>query len=123
MVHLSGAKIELLDRVYFENNKDVILAQSFTLLENVARVVNSHPELTKIVVEGHTDDVGVGEKNLRLSQKRAEAVVQFLVNHGVDTTRLEAKGFGEQSPIADNNTPEGRAANRRVEFRIQSGSE
>jgi outer membrane protein OmpA-like peptidoglycan-associated protein len=120
LVQISGAKIELVERVYFETNKDVILPQSFTLLENVASVIKSHPEITTILVEGHTDDKGADDKNLALSQKRAEAVMQFLINHGVEKTRLQAKGFGEQVPIADNQTSEGRATNRRVEFRILS---
>ena len=67
-------------------------------------------------VEGHTDDEGKAETNFTLSQRRAEAVVQAIVGGGVDATRLEAKGFGEAVPIADNATPEGREQNRRVEL-------
>jgi len=67
-------------------------------------------------IEGHTDAVGNAVQNERLSELRAESVRDFLVSHGVDPEQLEAVGFGEQRPVADNSTPAGRARNRRVEI-------
>jgi OOP family OmpA-OmpF porin len=69
------------------------------------------------VIEGHTDSVGNDDYNLKLSQRRADAVRQYLLDKGVAGARLEAKGFGESQPVADNKTVEGRAQNRRVILR------
>jgi OOP family OmpA-OmpF porin len=69
-------------------------------------------------IEGHTDDRGDADMNLRLSQGRAGSVMTWLTQHGVAPDRLEAHGYGEEKPIEDNNTDTGRAANRRVEFKI-----
>ncbi|MCB1733535.1 MAG: OmpA family protein, partial [Halieaceae bacterium] len=74
--------------------------------------------LTQVEVQGHTDDRGDDTSNLRLSQRRAEAVVEYLVNNGVDAGRLTARGYGELVPIEPNETKQGRAENRRVEFKI-----
>lgn len=68
-------------------------------------------------VEGHTDSVGSEVYNQALSQRRAESVASYLINHGVSSSRLEAKGLGESNPIADNSTEDGRALNRRVELK------
>ena len=94
------------------------MARSYKLLDNVAAVIKSHPEITLMRVEGHTDDRGNDAKNQTLSEKRAESVVKYLVKKGVERGRLEPQGFGESKPIADNNTNEGRSTNRRVEFVI-----
>jgi outer membrane protein OmpA-like peptidoglycan-associated protein len=87
-------------------------------LRNVAAVLQSHPEINQVQVEGHTDDKGNDEKNLTLSQKRAEAVVEFLVEQGIAPERLVPLGFGETQPIDTNDTAAGRQKNRRVEFNI-----
>ena len=79
-------------------------------------MLKDHPDL-KLVIEGHTDDVGAAASNLSLSEKRAEAVRRYLVEtYGVDKDRLQAKGFGASKPTAGNDTPEGRQQNRRVEL-------
>lgn len=117
-VTITGNKLEILDIVYFATNKAVILARSHALLDNVAAVLNAHPEITKIRVEGHTDDRGGDQANLGLSQRRADAVVAYLVKKGVAAPRLEATGYGEAKPIVANDTPANRARNRRVEFVI-----
>ncbi len=118
VVKLVDGKLDLLDKVYFRTNKAVIRPISYDLLKNVAAVLKAHPELTKIRVEGHTDSRGRDAYNKKLSQRRTESVVKFLVKEGVDKARLEAVGFGEEKPIASNDTDEGRASNRRVEFKI-----
>jgi outer membrane protein OmpA-like peptidoglycan-associated protein len=118
LVVLTQNKIEILDKVYFKTNKAKIQRRSNRLLNNVASVLNAHPEIKKINVEGHTDAQGDDASNKDLSQRRAQAVVDYLVKKGVDVSRLEAMGFGEEKPIDSNDTKDGRAANRRVEFNI-----
>jgi outer membrane protein OmpA-like peptidoglycan-associated protein len=71
-------------------------------------------------ISGHTDNTGSLKLNTRLSQSRAEAVVEYLVEHGIDASRLDAMGYAFSQPIAPNDTAEGRAKNRRVEFKILS---
>jgi OmpA-OmpF porin, OOP family len=87
----------------------------------VASILQDNLSL-RIRIEGHTDSVGSERYNQRLSQLRSNAIRKFLVDRGVDGARLEAIGFGEATPIADNKTAEGRAKNRRVEFNILGGS-
>jgi outer membrane protein OmpA-like peptidoglycan-associated protein len=118
VVFISPTKIEILDQVQFATASDVILPASDGLLTNVARILNDHPEMTKILVEGHTDNRGGKVFNKGLSTRRAASVKRWLVKHGVAEKRLDSKGFGEEVPIGDNNTDEGRQKNRRVEFKI-----
>ncbi len=98
----------------------MIQRRSFALLDNVAAVLNAHPEITQIRVEGHTDSRGRREHNMDLSQRRAQAVVTYLVDRGdVAAERLTAQGFGPDRPQVENaTTPEQHAENRRVEFNI-----
>ena len=86
-------------------------------LNAIVEVMNKYPKAT-FAIEGHTDSSGSAPLNLRLSEKRANAVKAYLVKNGVDTTRLEAKGYGEGSPVDTNNTRAGRANNRRVEIKV-----
>lgn len=111
--------IEIHEKIVFSTSKAVIEPQSYPLLDEIARLISDHPEITHLRVEGHTDDVGDDSANLALSQARAEAVVQYLVRAGVSQARLSAKGYGETKPIASNSTPDGRASNRRVDFFIE----
>ncbi|MEZ4458550.1 MAG: OmpA family protein [bacterium] len=117
-VRVTGDRIEILERVYFETAKDVIQPQSYDVLEQVARVMAARPDITRLRVEGHTDDRGKDSYNLDLSQRRAAAVRAFLIEKGVDAQRLVARGYGESHPIGDNKTAQGRDINRRVEFHI-----
>ena len=119
LVVFKGGTIELLDVVYFKTNKAIIEKRSFKLLRNVASVITAHPEIKKVTVEGHTDTQGDDAYNKDLSQRRAAAVVEMLVANGVDGSMLEAIGYGEERPIADNRTKKGRAKNRRVEFVVE----
>ncbi|HXI54927.1 MAG TPA: OmpA family protein, partial [Polyangia bacterium] len=114
---MTGSKIEITQQVNFATNKAVIQKSSFKLLATVAKIMTLHPELSKITVEGHTDNSGVAQKNMKLSQDRADAVRQHLVEvNGIEPARLESVGFGPNKPIASNATRKGRAQNRRVEF-------
>ena len=93
-----------------------LLPISRPILDDVAQVMKDRPDL-KIRVEGHTDDQGSDDANLKLSQDRAETVKAYLVkNHGVAANRLTAEGFGDTKPLAPNTDEEGRAKNRRVEL-------
>ncbi|MGN6108933.1 MAG: DUF4215 domain-containing protein [Kofleriaceae bacterium] len=118
LVVFDGSKIALLDVVYFKLNKAIIEQRSNRLLNNVAAVLKAHPEVTKVTVEGHTDAQGDDAYNLDLSQRRAQAVVDFLVKVGIPADKLVPIGYGETRPIGDNKTKAGRAANRRVEFKL-----
>jgi OOP family OmpA-OmpF porin len=111
-------QIAISEQVQFQTNTAVIRTESDSLLEEVAAILRTHPELLRVEVQGHTDSTGTPELNRRLSDERARAVMGWLVAHGVDAGRLGAVGYGETIPIGDNATEEGRAKNRRVEFRI-----
>ncbi|MBI5067403.1 MAG: OmpA family protein [Deltaproteobacteria bacterium] len=117
-VVVTGTKLELKDKVYFDTARASIKAESNSLLDEAAAVLKNHPEVKKVVIEGHTDNRGGTAKNLKLSEARAQAVKAYLVGKGVEAGRLDAKGYGETKPIADNKTEKGRDANRRVEFMI-----
>ena len=108
-----------LDCVEFATGKDVILERSAPILEAVQAVLDKHDDIKRVRIEGHTDDRGDALYNLQLSQRRADAVRDYLVQRGYPADRTQARGKGEGSPIADNASPEGRANNRRVEIVIE----
>ncbi|HXN55238.1 MAG TPA: OmpA family protein [Myxococcales bacterium] len=110
-------RIELRQQVHFAPTKSRILKDSYELLRQVAGAMMDAPAV-KIRVEGHTDNVGNRASNLKLSQRRAEAVKKFLVGQGVLPRQLVAVGYGSKRPLASNRTRTGKAANRRVEFRM-----
>jgi outer membrane protein OmpA-like peptidoglycan-associated protein len=116
LVAITGDRIIIKDKVYFDTGKASIQARSNALLDNLATVLADHLELTHVRVEGHTDDQGNAATNEALSQARADAVKAALVKRGVSESRLEAKGFGSARPLESNATRAGREANRRVEF-------
>jgi len=101
--------------IQFATNSAAITPASDKALGEIATLLKSQPDW-KITVEGHTDNVGAKAANQTLSQKRAEAVVVWLVSHEIDRARLAAAGFGDTKPVQDNATEEGRAKNRRVEL-------
>lgn len=115
---IEGKKIVILDKVFFVYDKSIILDQSFPILMEVADILNENPQIKKVLIEGHTDSNGSDRYNKRLSDRRAKAVRDFLVKQGISNKRLLFKGFGEERPIATNDTDEGRQKNRRVEFTI-----
>ncbi len=116
-VYIEKKKIVITETIRFETGKANILPASFSLLDEVASILATNPEI-KVLVEGHTDSVGSDSYNLRLSQARADSVMQYLISGGISPDRLKALGYGEAKPIADNATKIGRAKNRRVEFTI-----
>jgi OmpA-OmpF porin, OOP family len=117
-VVVKDEKIEINEKVQFETNSAVLKKESESLLDEVARALSDHPEIKKVRVEGHTDSRASDRYNKRLSRKRAEAVKDYLVGKGIAARRLTARGYGEEKPIADNDTDDGRYQNRRVEFTI-----
>jgi OOP family OmpA-OmpF porin len=117
LVVVTEKKIELKQTVYFDFNKSTIKPVSFPLLNEVAQAMTDNPKI-KVEIGGHTDSVGDDNFNLKLSQSRADSVRLYLVKRGIDYARMTTKGYGENVPIADNRTAEGRAQNRRVEFVI-----
>lgn len=111
-------EIQILEQVFFDFDKDTIQEQSFPLLTEVANILLQHKEITLVEIQGHTDDKGDDGYNLLLSQRRTDAVRGFLNTQGVEAERLQARGYGETMPIADNKKAAGRALNRRVQFVI-----
>lgn len=109
-------RIVILEKVRFAFNRAVIQEQSYELLDEVAEVIRRNPDAGRVAVRGHTDSKGSERYNQDLSQRRAEAVREYLIEKGVDADRLMAEGYGESQPVADNATEAGRARNRRVEF-------
>jgi OmpA-OmpF porin, OOP family len=102
--------------IYFDTGSDGIRPESGPTLKEIGSMLKDHPEL-KLTIEGHTDNVGKAESNQTLSEKRAAAVRQYLIdNYQIDGARLEAKGLGQTKPAASNDTAEGRQQNRRVEL-------
>ena len=117
-VALAPGRIQLLDPVTFTTSRSIIRRRSLHVLDNLAAVMNAHPELTRFTIAGYTDERGGTEPNKILSQRRADAVKEYLVAHGVATERLEAVGLGEEQPLQPNTTAMGRSQNRRVEIQI-----
>lgn len=107
-----------LQGIQFETGKDVIKGISYQILNDVVLVMEENPEYS-LSIFGHTDNVGAEDMNMTLSQKRADSVKKYLIDKGVAESRIvEAKGFGETQPVASNENAEGRARNRRVEFKV-----
>ena len=111
-------EVTLPEPIEFELNKAVILPESFAILKALVKVLDEHPDIQLLSVEGHASDEGTDRYNLILSRRRAQAVLQYLVENGVETWRLQAKGFGKTRPLFPNDTEEHRHLNRRVEFII-----
>lgn len=114
-VEVTADQIVITEKIQFDVNKTTIKPESHSLLDEITGVMKDNPRLLKISIDGHTDSDGSDAHNQKLSQGRAEAVMHYLVEHGIDSGRLTARGFGEQKPIASNDTAEGKEKNRRVE--------
>ncbi len=108
---------QALQGIQFETGKDVIIKTSFPILDKVVKVMSDNKEFN-LEINGHTDNVGKDNWNLTLSQKRADAVKAYLIKKGVESERMTSTGYGSAKPVEDNKTAEGRAKNRRVEFKV-----
>jgi outer membrane protein OmpA-like peptidoglycan-associated protein len=116
-------QIELDRTIQFEPDSAKLVADSKTLLDEVAKVMNDHPEIKVVRVEGHTDSFMSEAHNQTLSLQRANAVRSYLIQKGVAKTRLTTKGYGESKPVGDNTTWKGRFQNRRVDLKITKRDE
>jgi OmpA-OmpF porin, OOP family len=106
-----------LEGIVFGFDSDRIASDERGALESAADTLRRNPEL-RVEIAGHTDSMGQPAYNQALSERRARAVLEFLVAAGIDRDRLTARGYGQAEPVADNATEEGRARNRRVELRV-----
>jgi outer membrane protein OmpA-like peptidoglycan-associated protein len=111
-------EITIKEQIQFALDSAVILPESFGLLTEIADTLIRHNEIRRVEVQGHTDNSGTPEHNKVLSEQRAEAVRAWLVQHGVSSDKLVARGYGQERPIAPNVTAGNRARNRRVQFII-----
>jgi outer membrane protein OmpA-like peptidoglycan-associated protein len=118
-VLVTGTELKLRKQVHFQNDSAEILPDSSAILEEIADVLSTHPEIKSIEVQGHTDNQGSAPYNLKLSESRAQAVVDSLVKLGVDPLRLQAKGYGDTKPLVPNVTEFNRARNRRVQLMVK----
>ena len=105
------------DRLTFDTGKDTLQASSQEQLNNVAAILKAYPN-AHVKIGGYTDNTGGAAANLKLSDDRAKNVMAALVAGGIDSSRLEAKGYGEEHPVASNATEEGRAQNRRISLLV-----
>jgi outer membrane protein OmpA-like peptidoglycan-associated protein len=106
-----------INNIFFETDKSVLKPESFFELDNLVKLLLEHPQM-QISILGHTDNSGSNEYNLKLSKARAQSVVDYLITKGITKERLSYEGYGETKPVSDNDTDEGKALNRRVEFII-----
>jgi outer membrane protein OmpA-like peptidoglycan-associated protein len=119
LAKVEQGKIVILQKIFFDTAKATIKKESFPVLEAVAGILKANPDIKKVAIEGHTDDVGNDARNLELSDARAKSVMAWLtVTGGVEAARLSAQGYGETRPAVTGKTKDVREANRRVEFII-----
>ncbi len=118
VARVEKGQIRILEQVQFAYNSDRILKASDYILEAVQKVLSDNPQIRLIEVQGHTDNKGGDQYNLNLSKRRAASVMKWLTAKGIDKKRMKSQGFGKKNPIDTNDTEDGRANNRRVEFHI-----
>jgi OOP family OmpA-OmpF porin len=114
----SSGQSTVLDGVNFKSNSDVLTLDGQRALYKVYVALRDSPAYV-IEIQGHTDNLGSGANNLKLSQARANSVLKFLSEVGINPDRLFAKGYGDTRPVGDNRDPAGRALNRRVELKVE----
>ena len=117
-VEIRDNKIEIREKIQFEHAKADIKSESHDLLNEIVQVIKDNSQIKKIAIEGHASSDGNKDFNKKLSDDRAKSVKKYFVEHGIKDDKLTAKGYGDEKPIASNDTEEGREKNRRVEFNI-----
>jgi outer membrane protein OmpA-like peptidoglycan-associated protein len=117
-IKLEGSSVRVLQQVHFQTGSATILPDSFPMLQEIANLLKANPTIKRMRIEGHTDNRGAADMNLDLSKRRAASVRAWLEQHEIEQGRLESEGYGLTRPIDTNDTDAGRAANRRVEFKI-----
>lgn len=113
-----GQNLYLQGRIFFKHNLATIEPQSHSILRELAKHLAAHPEIQKLDIIGHANALGTDQRNAKLSQRRAHAVMMFLISCGISPTRLNARAMGSSLPWHNNQTALGRALNRRVEFKV-----
>jgi outer membrane protein OmpA-like peptidoglycan-associated protein len=117
-VVVTDTNIEILDMVYFEYNKAIIKKESYPILDAVAATLQGNPGIALVEIQGHTDERGNDAYNLDLSDRRAAAVRQYMIDKGIDENRLTSQGYGESQPVDRRHNEAAWAKNRRVAFLI-----
>ncbi|MBM78355.1 MAG: hypothetical protein CL846_07720 [Crocinitomicaceae bacterium] len=107
------------NNIFFDYNKYKLKSESYTQLNKIVKILNDNTDL-KAEISGHTDSDGDNKYNLELSEKRAESVMKYLIQNGIQKNRIKSIGYGETKPVADNSTNDGKALNRRVEFKFNT---
>lgn len=115
---LESERIRINNQILFEFGSDRIDPRSYTVLDEVAQVLRANPDVSPVLIEGHTDSIGPRALNLDLSKRRAKAVENYLASKQIDRKRLRSDGFGFDRPLVPNDTPMNRAKNRRTEFKL-----
>jgi OOP family OmpA-OmpF porin len=113
--HVDDRGCWVLEGVYFDTDKWEIKPDAYPILYEVITVLRQNPNL-RVEIQGHTDSRGTDEHNMKLSDNRAKAVMDYLANAGIDASRLSSKGYGESKPAVPNTSPANMAKNRRVEL-------
>jgi OOP family OmpA-OmpF porin len=117
-VEVREKQIVIAEKIQFDIDRETIKPESHSLLDEIVATFKKNPQLKKVAIDGFASSEGGAGHNKRLSARRAKAVLEYLVGHGVEKERLISRGFGIEKPIGDNATQEGREKNRRVEFNI-----
>ena len=117
LVKVTKKEIVILQKIQFRTGSSRILRKSYPILDQVVNVMNSQSKI-KVLIEGHTDNIGGKRYNLRLSKRRAASVRRYLVKKGIDKERLSSEGYGMSKPLVKNNSRKNRAKNRRVQFKV-----
>ena len=117
---VEGTRVKIPGELEFDTDKSTLKTtpQSTEILTTLSEFMKQNTQVTKLRIEGHTDNTGTVEHNQKLSQERADAVVKYLGDHGIDKARLISVGAGATKPVAENDTPEHKALNRRTEFHV-----
>jgi outer membrane protein OmpA-like peptidoglycan-associated protein len=115
LVVVTDCEVKITQQIHFEFNKDKIRPESFPVLDAVVEALQKNQAI-KIEVQGHTDNKGSAAYNKNLSDRRAKAVMKYLLEHGIELSRLTSHGYGFERPLVDNSTEQNRALNRRVQF-------
>ncbi len=118
VVTRTDSRLLVNQRIFFDFDSDTLRNVSFPVLDEISSAIRRNPDIARLRVEGHTDDVGTPEYNVDLSFRRARAVMEYLIAHGVARDRLEVAGYGHQHPVSEDRSAEGQSLNRRVEFTI-----
>jgi outer membrane protein OmpA-like peptidoglycan-associated protein len=118
-VVITDKELKLKKDVHFQHDSAEILSDSMGIIEEAADALRTHSEIASVEIQGHTDDSGTPEYNMRLSTERANAVREALIRDGVEPNRLTARGYGQEKPLVPNTNEANRAKNRRVQLIIQ----